>query len=107
DPIAAAMEASGTWLSAVTRAGEAGYRAGLSKVDKQAMADTIAASSGTYTSAGAAKAGKYDKAMSTWLPIIYSTAASLPARGDVEANIARSAAQQRALHAAKLQRQGS
>jgi len=104
NPIDAAIAASGRWLSNINAAGETAFKAGLQRVDQNAMANTIATQGPALYNAGVtAKAYKFDIAMQKLLPIIRNVQASLPPRGDVEANIARSAAMNRGLHAAKGQ----
>ena len=104
NPIDAAKAASSRWLANINQAGEAGYVAGLNRVDQTAMANTIQNQGpGLYNAGVTAKAYKYTAAMNKVMPAIRSAQASLPARGDVEANIARSAAFARAMHATKGQ----
>lgn len=47
--------------------------------------------------------GKMEAALTKWFPIINQAVASLPPRGDIEANIARSAQMARTLNKAKVQ----
>ena len=102
DPIDSAIAASGRWLANINSVGEAGFKAGLSRVDKAKMADTIQQQGpALYNSGVTAKAYKYTAAMAKVLPAIRNVVASLPAKGDIEANIARSAAFQRGMHATK------
>lgn len=104
NPIDAAMAASGRWLANINAAGEAGFKAGLQRVDQNAMANTIATQGPALYNAGVtSKAYKYTAAMTKVLPAIRSVVASLPAKGDIEANIARAAAFQRGMHATKGQ----
>lgn len=104
NPIDAAKAASGRWLQAINTAGEAGFKAGLDRVDQNAMANTIATQGPALYNAGVtSKAYKYTAAMNKVLPVIRSVVASLPARGDIEANIARAAAFQRGMHATRGQ----
>jgi len=102
NPIQAAKDASARWLGNINAAGEAGFIAGLDRVDQNKMADTIQNQGPALYNAGVtAKAYKFEAAMTKLMPIIRSVQSSLPARGDIEANIARSAAMNRGLHAHK------
>jgi|SRR5579862_7016024 len=104
NPIDAAKAASARWLGNINAAGEAGYVAGLNRVDQNAMANTIATQGPALYNAGVtAKAYKYAAAMTKVLPVIRQVVSGLPARGDIEANIARAGAFQRAMHATKGQ----
>lgn len=104
NPIEAAKAASGRWLQAINTAGETGFKAGLDRVDQNKMADTIQNQGpALYNSGVTAKAYKYTAAMNKVLPAIRNVVSSLPARGDLEANIARSAAFQRGMAATRGQ----
>lgn len=104
NPIDAAIAAAPRWLQAINNAGTAGFTAGLQRVDQNAMANTIATQGPALYNAGVtSKAYKYTAAMNKVLPVIRQVVAALPAKGDIEANIARSAAFQRNMAATKGQ----
>jgi hypothetical protein len=106
NPIDAAKAASGEWLTKLNQVGTAGFEAGLSRVNMTDMANTIAASGGTYSTGVTNKSPKYQRAMSGLLPVIYQTRDNLPPRGTIEDNIGRSAQFQRAMAAVRGQYRG-
>jgi hypothetical protein len=105
DPFAAASAAASTWLAKINQAGTAGFQAGLARVDKAAVAQLVSTQGPTLYNQGIQNKGAagYAKAAAGLIPAMQQAAANLPARGDLEANIARSAAMQRAAAAMRGQ----
>ena len=106
NPIEAAKASTALWLQRVNEAGTAAMTAGLSRVDQNAMADTISKSGPAYAAGVTNKAHKFATAMTGLLPAIEAIRNALPPRGDIEANIIRSAQQQRNMAALRGKHRG-
>ncbi|MGH7745789.1 MAG: hypothetical protein ACREQ5_13550 [Candidatus Dormibacteria bacterium] len=108
DPFAAAAAAANTWLANLNAAGTAAFSAGLSRVDKGAVATLVSTQGPTLYAQGITNKGapKYAKAAAGLIPALQQAAANLPARGSLEQNIARSNAMVRAAAAMRGQYRG-
>ena len=97
DPFTAAANASGRWLARINEVGETGFKAGLGRVDRNAVGAMVSSKGAGLYNAGIANKGaaKYAKVADQLIPALQSIAANLPPRGTLEDNIARAAAMAR------------
>jgi len=97
DPFNAAAAAADTWLANINNAGTAGFKAGLSRVNRTAVAQLVSTQGPSLYNAGITNKGatKYASAAAGLIPALQNIAANLPPRGNLDQNIARAAAQAR------------
>ena len=83
DPFEAAAAASTTWLAKLNSVGEAGFKAGLGRVNKQQVADLVSKQGPALYAAGIQNKGsiRYATAATGLIPALQQAAANLPARG--------------------------
>lgn len=97
DPFNAAAAAADYWLAKINESGTAGFKAGLSRVNRTAVATLVSSQGPALYNAGITNKGatKYAAAATGLIPALQNIAANLPPRGNLDQNIARSAAMQR------------
>ena len=105
----AAIAQSGTWLQKINQVGTAGFEAGMRRAANNL--DKIAANiqtngAGSYSTGVQAKSYKYAAQADANIQNTQQIVSQLPPRGDLEANIARAAAFQRAKAATRGQFRG-
>lgn len=102
DPFTAASNAADTWLSNINQAGTAGFKAGLARVNRSAVAALVSTQGPALYNAGITNKGatKYASAAQGLIPALQQIAANLPPRGTLSQNLAR--ATQQATQAAAL-----
>ncbi len=101
DPFHAAAAASGTWLANVNAVGEAGYKAGLNRVNRPQIAAWVSQHGAAQYSSGISNKGtpRYHAAATELIPAIQQHAANLPPRGGDAQNEERMILMRRALKA--------
>jgi hypothetical protein len=102
DPFNAAAAAADTWLANINNAGTAGFKAGLARVNRAAVANLVSTQGASLYNAGITNKGatKYAAAAQGLIPALQQIAANLPPRGTLQQNLAR--ATQQATQAAAL-----
>lgn len=105
DPFTAAADASATWLQNINTSGEAGFKAGLARVNRAQVAQLVStAGPGLYSNGVQNKgAARYATAAAQLIPAIQQVAANLPPRGTEAQNEQRAIMMMRALKAMKGQ----
>lgn len=104
DPTALAIRSEAALLSNFQQAVTSGrWRQGLSRVGKAGWQSATVAKANNYSTGIQAGGAKYETAMATWLPRIYSASASVQSMpsGTLAANLARANAFATALYNAK------
>lgn len=100
-PGQAAAAAKNTWLQAVSQSADR-YATNVAAVPLQVWKDATINKGVQRVALGAQAAQpKFEQAMSKWLPTIASIVGSLPPRGGIDANAARSVAFMKAMNAAR------
>jgi hypothetical protein len=100
NPFDAANAAADRCVQNFVAAGAAAIRAGLGRVNQQAVATLVSTQGATLYNQGITNKGvpKYKIAAAGLIPALQQAAANLPPRGDINANLARANAMAIAAH---------
>ena len=88
DPFTAASDAASTWLANINSAGTAGFKEGLSRVNRANVAKLVSTNGPALYANGITNKGSvnYASASTSLIPAIQQAAANLPPRGTAAQN---------------------